>query len=130
MAHASGDLGLALDTVRQSVRESRRALLRSRRSYEIQQRNVKVAERRYKLAVLEQKEGQASARDVLEADEALRAAQNGRTSALLGYATARLTFLASLGMIDVAENGRISERKKPFPFHRLARRYKYLSKEG
>ncbi len=112
-----------LDQVRLDVRKSYRALLRSRRNHEFQLRSVQIARRRRKLAALQQKEGQASARDVLEAEEALRNAQNGLTSALVDYTTTRLEFLGSLGMLRVDEKGSIHERKEPFGFARISRRY-------
>ncbi len=111
------------DQVRLDVRQSYRALVRNQRSYEIQQQNVVIAKRRRKLASLQQMAGEASARDVLEAEEALRSAQNGLTSALVSYTTTRLEFLAQLGMIDVDPAGRIVERAAPRTFERIEKRY-------
>jgi len=112
-----------VDQVVLDVKQSYRTLLRSRRSYELQVRNVEIARRRRKLAALQQKEGQASARDVLEAEEALRNAQNGMTRQLIDYTTTRLDFLARLGMLIVDERGRLSERSEPFTFRSIAERY-------
>ena len=112
------------DRVRLEVRQSYRLLIQSRKSYELQLRNVKIALRRRKLAALQQKEGQASARDVLEAEEALRSAQNGLTSALIDYTTTRLKFLASLGMLEVDEKGFIHERKEPLTYGRIEQQYR------
>ncbi len=126
MEKANRDLAEFEDGVRVEVRQAYRTLLRSGRNYELQVRNVEIAKRRRKLASLEQKEGQASARDVLEAEEALRSAQNGLTGALISYTTTRLTFLASLGMISVNEKGKVNERAEPFRFDRIQRRYKYV----
>ena len=126
MEKAKRDLAEFEDGVRIEVRQAYRTLLRSRRNYDLQVRNVEIAKRRRKLASLQQKEGQASARDVLEAEEALRSAQNGLTSALISYTTTRLTFLASLGMISVNEKGKVNERAEPFRFDRIQRRYKYV----
>ena len=126
MEKAKRDLAEFEDGVRVEVRQSYRTLLRSQRNYDLQVRNVEIAKRRRKLASLQQKEGQASARDVLEAEEALRSAQNGLTNALISYTTTRLTFLASLGMISVNEKGKVNERAKPFRFDRIQRRYKYV----
>jgi len=115
-----------IDEVRLGVRQSYRTLQRSRRSYEIQVRNVKIAARRSKLASLQQQAGHASARDVLEAEEALRNAQNGLTSALVDYTTTRLQFLAELGMLAVDEQGQFRERPEPFTFERIEKRYPYV----
>ncbi len=123
-ARSERDYDAFVDGVRLDVRRAYRALMQSRRSHELQKRNVEIALRRRTLAVLQQREGLASARDVLEAEEALRSAQNGLTSALLGYTTTRLTFLAQLGMISVDEEGKIHERDKPLRADRLNARYK------
>ena len=123
---AQRDLDEFLDNVRLEVRQAYRELVQSRRSYELQVRNVKIATRRRELASLEQKEGQASARDVLEAEDALRRAQNGLTSAIVSYSSTRVGFLATLGMIEVDEKGRIHERNEPFKFDRIERRYPYV----
>lgn len=129
LAGAKRNFAAFVDGVRLEVRQSYRTLLQSRRSYELQKRSVEIARRRRKLASLQQKEGEASARDVLEAEEALRSAQNGLTAALISYTTTRLEFLASLGMISVDEKGQIHERAKPFEFNRLTRRYPYVAGE-
>jgi len=122
-AKAVRDYDEFVDQVRLQVRRSYRSLMQSRRSYELQMTNVEIARRRRALAALQQREGEASARDVLEAEEALRNAQNGLTSALVQYVTTRLNFLADLGMIEVGQRGQIHEREEPFRFLRLQQRY-------
>ena len=112
-----------IDNVRLDVRQSYRSLVQSKRSYELQVENVKLARRRLRLAVLEQQHGLASARDRLEAEDALRNAQNGLTAALVQYTTTRLEFLAQLGMIWVDDEGQVHERRDPFKFDRLGQRY-------
>ena len=116
-----------LDELRLNIRRSYRSLLQSRNSYELELRNVEIAKRRRKLAVLQQKEGQASARDVLEAEDALRRAQNGVTNALISYTTTRLQFLTTLGLVGVGEKGQLHERPKPFQFDRIQERYPYVA---
>jgi outer membrane protein TolC len=120
------DLAEFLDSVRLEVRRSYRAMAQSKTSYEIQVRSVAIAVRRRKLAALQQREGQASARDVLEAEEALRNAQDGLTSALVSYTTTRLQFLATLGMLWVDDKGLIHERTEPFKFDPIRRLYPYV----
>jgi outer membrane protein TolC len=126
LQQARRQLDELLDEVYLDVRQTYRELLRSSRTYEIRLRSVQIAERRRRLAVLQQKQGQASARDVLEAEEALRESQNGLTNAIVSYTTTRLRFLASLGMIGADEQGNIYERTNPTRFDRLAWRYRYL----
>ncbi len=117
------DYTTLIDTVRLDVVDTYRSLIRARRTYDLQLRNVAVAERRQRLAALEQAEGQASARDVLEAEEGLRDAQNGLTDALVGYETTRIEFLASLGLLDVDADGQYQERRDPMRFTRLSDYY-------
>jgi outer membrane protein TolC len=109
-----------LDRVRLEVRQAFRALQQSRRTYEIQKAAVSLAIRRTRLVTQEQKEGLASTRDVLEAEDALRGAKNGLTAALVSYTTTRLEFLTTLGMIRVDEQGRFHERSQPQYFDRPA----------
>jgi outer membrane protein TolC len=77
-------------------------------------RNVDVARRRSRLASLEQKAGQASARDVLTAEESLRQAMDGLTGSLVSYETTRLNFLGSLGLLEVTPDGKVYERDEPY----------------
>ncbi|MCP4374982.1 MAG: TolC family protein [bacterium] len=123
---ANRDLEEFEDNVKLSVRRSYRSLVQSAASYALQLRSVKTALARRKLAALEQKEGLASTDDVLRAEESLRTAQNGLTQAMVTYTTTRLNFLASLGMIEVDDKGRLNERKQPFRFERIRKRYTYL----
>ena len=117
------DFNTLIDNVRLDVIDTYRDLVRARRTYDLQLRNVAVAERRQRLAALEQAEGQASARDVLEAEEGLRDAQNGLTEALVTYETTRIRFLASLGLLDVDADGQYRERQTPMRFTRLSETY-------
>lgn len=102
------------DTVRLEVRQTYRALVQSRQTYEIQKTAVALAQRRTTLAEKEQKDGLASTRDVLEAQDALRASRNAVTAALVNYVTTRQKFLVSLGLTFADAQGRLYERDKPF----------------
>ena len=115
-----------VDELELAIRRSYRTLLQSRNSYDLEMRNLEIAKRRRKLAVLQQKEGQASARDVLRAEDALRQAQNGVTNALISYTTTRLDFMTTLGLVGVGEKGTLHERAKPFKFDRIRERYPYV----
>ncbi|OQB81852.1 MAG: Outer membrane efflux protein [Planctomycetes bacterium ADurb.Bin126] len=129
-AQAERDLVEEEESVRLTVLRRYRLLEQSQRTYEIQKRNVELAQRRRLLASLQQKEGQASARDVLEAEADLLNAQNGLTQALVSYVTTRLQFLAEMGMLYVSPQGRIEERKAPMIFDRIQRRYPYVGPAG
>jgi outer membrane protein TolC len=116
-----------VDLLRLDISQSYRSLMLSKQTYELRLRNVEIAKRRRKLAVLQQKEGQAAARDVLEAEDDLRQAQNGVTGALVSYTTTRLQFMTTLGLLVVDEKGMLHEREKPFEYDRIRQRYPYLS---
>jgi len=112
-----------LDDVRLEVRRSYRLLEQSYRSYMLQLENVKIGRTRQKLAAEQFRKGMLSARDKLEADEALLNAEDGLTSALVSYTTTRLQFLATLGMLWVDEKGMFHERAEPQTFERISKRY-------
>jgi outer membrane protein TolC len=118
-----------VDNIRLQVRQSYRQLAQTRRTYELQRLSVDLARRRRSLAALQQKEGLASARDVLESEAALNEAQNGLTEKLVSYTSTRVRFLAALGLIDVDEKGLMHERSKPFNFERIGRRYPYVASD-
>ena len=129
VARAERDYQEFVDRVRLEVRQAYRQLMETRQTYDFQMRNVTVARRRRLLASLEQSSGRASARDVLEAEEGLRDAQNGLTGALVSYETTRVQFLAVLGLLDVDENGKPRERTTPRRFNkRMGELYGNLGK--
>jgi len=113
-----------------AVRNSFRSLKQSRQSFLLQAKSATIADRRTKLAAIQRKEGAASARDVLEAENARIFARNGQTNALIDYTITRLEFLADLGMLSVDSDGLYSERNEPFGFDRLEERYSYLSPDS
>ena len=123
---ARRDLALFEDNVRMDVRQAYRSLLQSQVSFDLSRRRVETATRRQKLAVAQQRAGEASARDVLEAEDSLREAQNGLTTALVNYTNTRLDLLARLGLLAVDEKGKLHERGKPHGFDRIRDRYRYV----
>jgi len=120
------DLDEFLDRVVLDVRAAYRELVQSKQSYELQERSVVIATRRHRLAQLQQKQGELSPTDVLDAEQDLRQAENGRTSALVSYNNTRVRFLADLGLLDVNEKGSVHERTEPIKFDRIGRRYPYV----
>ena len=114
------------DNVTLNVRNSFRSLKQSRQSFVLQEKSVEIAQRRTALIAIQRKQGQASTRDVLEAEAALNSSLNGLTSSLVNYTITRLEFLASLGMLSVDADGILAERETPFGYDRLLERYPYL----
>ena len=119
-------LAEAEDTATLNVRNSFRSLKQSGRSFDLQAKSVEIAKRRTSLIAIQRKQGQATTRDVLEAEAALNASLNGLTTSLVDYTITRLQFLASLGMLSVDSKGDLTERKTPFGYDRLQKRYPYL----
>ena len=117
-ARAQRNLDEMLDRVQMEMRQSYRSLIKSRNTYKIQTASTELAKRRSTLVNLEFKEGLASTRDVLEAEDALRSSRIAVTSSLVNYVTTRLQFLATLGMISVDEEGKFYERDEPFYLER------------
>jgi outer membrane protein TolC len=120
------DLSRFLDNVVLDVRSAYRQLVQSKETYELNERSVEIATRRHRLAQLQQKEGELSPVDVLDAESDLLNAENGRTSALVSYNNTRMAFLADLGFLAVDEEGIIHERTQPFTFDRIGRYYPYV----
>ena len=118
---------LFLDRVRLEVRQNYRKLEQSRQTFALQTAAVEIAKRNRALSALQQKEGQASARDVLDAEENLRDALNGLTRALVEYTNTRLDLFASLGLVQINDGGKLGERKTPDQSDRLQKRYPYTS---
>jgi outer membrane protein TolC len=119
-------LAEAEDTATLNVRNSFRSLKQSGRSFNLQAKSVEIAKRRTALIAIQRKQGQATTRDVLEAEDALNTSLNGLTGSLVNYTITRLQFLASLGMLNVDSKGELTERKNPFGYDRLQKRYSYL----
>ena len=121
------DLDEFLDDVVLDVRSAYRQLIQSKKTYELRDRSLTVAKRRHRLAQLRQKQGELSPVDVLDAEEDLRGAENGRTGALVSYNNTRMTFLADLGLMEVDEKGQIHEHIQPFTFDRIGGYYPYVA---
>ena len=126
---AKRDFAEFCDSVRLEVRSAYRQMLQTRRSSELQTHSVEIAIRRTRLAMLQQQSGLLAARDVLDAEEALRTAKNGLISALVTYTNTRLVFLAKMGMVDVDDRGGVHERTGSFRFDRIQKRYPYVKTE-
>jgi len=123
---AKRSLAVAEDTATLNVRNSFRSLKQSGRSFNLQAKSVELAKRRTALVAIQRKQGLATTRDVLEAEAALNTSLNGLTTSLVNYTITRLQFLASLGMLGVDADGKLSERKTSFGYDRLQKRYLYL----
>jgi outer membrane protein TolC len=98
-------LSLALDQVRNDIRQSLRTLDQAHQTFQIQQRAVQVADRRLEAANLLLEAGRAEMRDLLEAEAAQLQARNALTQALIDYHVARYQFLRNMGILETDEEG-------------------------
>ena len=99
------DLKLFRDQLVLEVRDAWRELEEARTNYRIQQESARLAERRVKSASLLLQSGRATARDLLEAEDALLASQNALTSALIRHTVQRLHFWNAVERFEVDERG-------------------------
>jgi len=93
------------DQIKLSIRSALRTLLNSRESVKIQAQSILVAEKRVRLSNLLLDAGRAQTRDLLEAQDALLAAQNDLTRQLVDYRIAELEIQRDMGLLKVNEKG-------------------------
>jgi outer membrane protein TolC len=99
---------LGRDQVRLDVRNALRQLEQARVSMEIQQRNIDInAFRKEQARALYDKGSLSSNRDVVEAENAYRAARNRFARAQSDYRAAVLEFLRDTGTLRVDDEGRL-----------------------
>lgn len=93
------------DSVKFDVRTVLGNLLEARESIQIQAEAVRVAQRRVDSTNLFLQAGRAEIRDLLEAQNALNAAQDALTSAVVSYRIGELELQRDLGVLDVTGDG-------------------------
>jgi len=93
------------DQVKLSVREELRTLREAAQSYRIQLASVELAERRERGSRELLRRGEATTRDLLDANESLVTAQNGLTQTLIDYTLARLALWRDTELLRVGEDG-------------------------
>jgi outer membrane protein TolC len=96
---------LSRDQLVLDVRDAWRELDESRVNYRIQLESVRLAERRVTMASRFIQRGTATARDLLEAEDALLASRNSLTSALIQHTLQRLNFWNTIERLDIDEKG-------------------------
>jgi len=93
------------DEVKLGVRQAYRQLQEASERYRIQKSSLDLAEKRVESTALLLEAGRSTTRDLLEAQDALLEAQNAVTSALIGHATAKLSFFRDIGVLQVRPDG-------------------------
>jgi outer membrane protein TolC len=93
------------DQIKLSIRSELRTLLESRESVKIQAQSVVVAEKRVRSNTIFLEAGRTEIRNLLESQDALLAAQNSLTRAVVDYRIAELEMQRDLGLLKVNEQG-------------------------
>lgn len=93
------------DSIKLSVSTTLSSMRLARENLYIQTKAVLIAEKRVKSVTLFLEAGRAAMRDLLEAQDALLSAQNGLTSAAVGYRVAELELQRNIGLLEVNERG-------------------------
>jgi outer membrane protein TolC len=93
------------DQIKFSIRSELRTLLESRESVKIQAQAVVVAEKRVRSNTIFLEAGRTEIRNLLESQDALLAAQNSLTRAVVDYRIAELEMQRDLGLLKVNEQG-------------------------
>lgn len=101
---------LLRDTVRLQVRQEWRKLDELAATYDIALQSLDLARRRVTGTSLLQEAGRATARDVLDAQASLLAAQNGVTRALVDHTMARLDLWRDVETLLVAPDGTLTDQ--------------------
>lgn len=93
------------DTLKTEIRSRLRELFEARQTLFIQAQAVALAEKRVKSISLFMEAGRAETRDLLEAQDALLAAQNNLTAARVNYRVAELEIQRDMGVLMVTDTG-------------------------
>ena len=93
------------DQIKLYIRSELRALLESRESLKIQAQSVVVAEKRVRSSTLFLEAGRIQIRDLLDAQDALLAAQNFLTQAVVNYRIAELELQRDMDVLKVNKQG-------------------------
>ncbi len=98
-----------LDSVKRQVGNDFRNLRRLKRSIWNQGRQIEITRRKERKALLDFKEGQISNRDLVEAQEELRDAENGLIETQVNYEIARVQLLRDIGILKINDSCNIIE---------------------
>ncbi|MEI7732490.1 MAG: TolC family protein [Verrucomicrobiota bacterium] len=100
---------LALDNVRLQMVDGWRQLDQARRNFEISEMGVELAGRRVEEETMKMELGRGTARELVDAQNALMESRDQRTAALVSHTTTRLRFWSNMGILMIRENGKWEE---------------------
>jgi len=103
----------ARDSLILEVRDDWRQLEQLRTNYRIQQESVALAERQVKSTSMLLQMGRATARDLLDAQDALLASRNAATAALVSHTIERLRFWNAIERLEIDPKGMWYENAAP-----------------
>jgi len=95
----------AVDTVKLNVRDAYRDLQETADRYDIEKNSLELARRRVETNKLLLDAGRVSVRILLQSEDALLAAQNAVTAALIDHLSAKLSFFRDVGILQVRPDG-------------------------
>ena len=105
LERATRDVQSLEDDIKFSIRDHLRTLMLAREGLKIQAAAVVVAQKRVRSSQMFLEAARIQIRDLLEAQDALLAAQNDLTSALVDYRIAELGIQRDMGVLAVNEKG-------------------------
>ena len=96
---------LALDSVRLQINNDWRGLAQAKRNYDINLQGIELAKSRLREQEIRRINGDAVARDIVEARSDLIDAQNAASSSLVDHTLARLRLWQDMGILYITEDG-------------------------
>ncbi|RKY05170.1 MAG: hypothetical protein DRP56_09225 [Planctomycetota bacterium] len=99
------DYALAADHVKLDVRNAYRGLIEAAQRHHIQKNSLELAQERVHSTTMLLQAGRAQARDLLDSQDDLLAAQNETTTTLVNYMLAKLNFYRDVGILTVKPDG-------------------------
>jgi outer membrane protein TolC len=112
---ARRQFSLAEDLIRLELQEDWRALDQAGQNHRISEKSVELSERRLEEQQILYDLGKGLARDLLDAQDDLTEAQNGRTDALVAYTINRLQLLKDMGILSLRTDGQLANANTVTP---------------
>lgn len=94
-----------MEKVKLDVRDAYRQLEAAAERYDIQKNSLQLAQKRVESTSMLLEQGRAQTRDLLDSQDALLAAQNSVTAALIEHLIAKLSFFRDIGLLQVRPDG-------------------------
>lgn len=111
------DYALAEDNIKLELREGWRELDQARRNYDTALKSVELNQRRVEEQNLLAQLGRGSVLDQVDAQNALTAAENGLTAALVSHNVARLALWRDMGILYIKPNGQWEDIRDDYTYN-------------